>query len=195
MAKNGTKPAAKKRGAADAKDVADSIRFLPQSYVADYPVRKLKEFPGNPKEHDIGAIAESMKSSGFAGVILAQKSTGRIISGHGTRETARQEGAETVPVVLVDCDDKTARKLLLAFNRIPELGGYRDDLLVSMLQGLGEGGADALRGTGWDGDDVDALLKKISAPPAFPSVDESIPTEHQCPKCGYEWSGPSKPKG
>ena len=28
-----------------------------------------------------------------------------------------------------------------------------------------------------------------SAPEDFPEVDENVPTEHQCPKCGYRWSG------
>jgi rubrerythrin len=27
------------------------------------------------------------------------------------------------------------------------------------------------------------------APDDFKEVDENIPTEHTCPKCGYSWSG------
>jgi hypothetical protein len=30
------------------------------------------------------------------------------------------------------------------------------------------------------------------APSEFPEADEDIETEHQCPKCGYEWSGKSR---
>jgi hypothetical protein len=31
-----------------------------------------------------------------------------------------------------------------------------------------------------------------SAPLEFPVLDETISTEHRCPKCGYEWSGKRK---
>ena len=29
----------------------------------------------------------------------------------------------------------------------------------------------------------------------FPTMDENIQTDHECPKCGYKWSGSSAPKG
>ena len=32
-------------------------------------------------------------------------------------------------------------------------------------------------------------------PEEFPPVDEDLPTEHRCPKCGYEWSGSSRLEG
>ena len=32
-------------------------------------------------------------------------------------------------------------------------------------------------------------FKPPEPPPEFPIVDEDLPTEHTCPKCGYEWSG------
>jgi len=37
-----------------------------------------------------------------------------------------------------------------------------------------------------------AGLGNIIAPEDFPEYDESIETEHRCPKCGYEWSGSSQ---
>jgi len=36
---------------------------------------------------------------------------------------------------------------------------------------------------------VPAHGRDESAPAAFPEYDESIETDHRCPKCGYEWSG------
>lgn len=195
--KNATKAATngKRTGADDAKAAAAALLMLPQKYEAKYPLAKLKEFPGNPKEHDIGAISESMRVSGFAGAVLVQRSTGRIIAGHGTTETVRQRGGRTVPVILIDCDDRTARRLLLAFNRLPQLGGFRDDMLARMLASVVTEGGDAaaLLGTGYDQDDVERLAKLLRAPDAFPKVGDDLPTEHQCPKCGYEWSGKPKP--
>jgi hypothetical protein len=46
--------------------------------------------------------------------------------------------------------------------------------------------------TGFDMDALDELMKsppQPDAPDDFPAVDENIETEHQCPKCGYQWSG------
>jgi hypothetical protein len=50
---------------------------------------------------------------------------------------------------------------------------------------------------------VDAMLRDLatesnpamvepSSPDEFASVDETIPTDHCCPKCGYQWSGGSQ---
>lgn len=32
----------------------------------------------------------------------------------------------------------------------------------------------------------------VEAPEEFPSVDDNLSTDYQCPKCGYEWSGQPK---
>lgn len=36
--------------------------------------------------------------------------------------------------------------------------------------------------------------KPVAAPASFQQVDESLPTEHQCPKCKYRWSGSTAPQ-
>ena len=39
---------------------------------------------------------------------------------------------------------------------------------------------------------LDGLLTDQAAPEApddFPEVDEDIPTEYECPKCSFKWSG------
>jgi len=51
--------------------------------------------------------------------------------------------------------------------------------------------------TGFDASAIERFLnppepEEKTAPEDFPEVDESIETEHECPKCGYEWSGKSK---
>ena len=49
----------------------------------------------------------------------------------------------------------------------------------------------SLLGTGWDDEDLVRLLAKIDPEPpeGWATFDEdSLLTDHQCPKCGYEWS-------
>jgi hypothetical protein len=60
--------------------------------------------------------------------------------------------------------------------------------LLALLQPM-----ESLRGTSYTADDLMQLLKEATPPgppSGFPGYDpESIPTEHQCPRCGYSWSG------
>lgn len=37
--------------------------------------------------------------------------------------------------------------------------------------------------------EIPELTIEAEAPETFAEYDESIPTEHECPKCGYRWSG------
>jgi ParB-like chromosome segregation protein Spo0J len=107
---------------------------------------------------------------------------------------ARHTGIERVPVYWVDVDDATARRILLADNRTAELATYDNDQLVDLLTRHANAGD--LLGTGWDADDVDDLIAQLAdgqinppdTPDEFPSFDEdSLDTEHICPKCGFEF--------
>jgi hypothetical protein len=61
-----------------------------------------------------------------------------------------------VPVYWVDVDDTEAQRILLADNRVSDLATWDDSILVGLLEGLANDGA--LLGSGYDGDDLDALL-------------------------------------
>ncbi len=143
----------------------------------------LTPHPDNPRQGDIGAIATSIQHNGWYGTVVAQKSTGHVLAGNHRLQAARQLGMTEVPVYWIDVDDTTARRILLADNRTNDLATYDDDILATLLADLAS--TDDLLGTGYDGDDLDDLL---ADPPDFPSIDEdTIDTQHECPKCGYEW--------
>ena len=148
------------------------------------PISELSQHPDNPRQGDVGAIATSIQENGWYGTVVAQKSTGRVLAGNHRLQAAQQLGMTDVPVYWVEVDDIAAKKILLADNRTNDLASYDDNLLTELLTELAS--TDDLLGTGYDGDDLDELIIK---PPEFPSFDEgSINTDHQCPKCGYEWS-------
>lgn len=178
----------------------------------------------NPKRHDVEAVKASVARFGFLEPIVLDERTGRLVAGHGRVETlvalealgGRPEwwpeeaswppdgvtvlkGAWQVPVVAgwSSADDGEAHAAGVALNRVGEgLWDGRElaDLLTELDAGAG------LAGTGYDRSDLDLLLAELaprdaSPPGEFPSFDENIETEHQCPRCGYEWSGASgKPK-
>jgi ParB-like chromosome segregation protein Spo0J len=152
------------------------------------PIKNLTPHPDNPRQGDIGAIAVSIQENGWYGTLVAQQSTGVVLAGNHRLQAAKQLGMKELPVYWVDVDDTTARKILLADNRVNDLASYDSEALAEILTDLAT--TDDLLGTGYDGDDLDDLLSDMEepeAPPEFPSFDDDLETEQVCPKCGYEF--------
>jgi hypothetical protein len=139
------------------------------------PVATLKAAKRNPKDHDIGTLTQSIQRHGFVDAVILDERTGRLVSGHGRVEALRmleQSGAEPPPGVQTSSDgwlvpvqrgwasssDREAEAFLVAANRLVEAGGWNEDQLRDLLVDLASDGPEALLGTGYDGDDIDALL-------------------------------------
>lgn len=120
------------------------------------PVGSLEFYPGNPRRGNVDAIAASLAENEQYAPIVVQRSTRYVLAGNHTLKAAISLGWPEIDVVLVDVDDKRARKILLSSNRIPELGDYDDQALAEVLAAL-DGD---LGGTGWDVYDVDGLADK-----------------------------------
>lgn len=131
----------------------------------------LELHPDNPNQGDVGAIAESMAFHGFYGVLYVQRSTRRVLAGNHRLMAARQLGLDEVPVVWLDVNDEQAARILLVDNRTTRLGSDDDKLLTELLQSLAMTD-DKLAGTGFDGDDLDALLR--DAEPTQAATPEQI---------------------
>jgi ParB-like chromosome segregation protein Spo0J len=164
-------------------------RLLPQDYEL-VEIERLRPHPDNPRQGDVGAIHESIEANGFYGALVVQRSSAHVLVGNHRLQAALHAGENELPVIWVDVDDDRARRIMLADNRSGDLASYDESRLVELLEelALGEGG---LEGTGWDGDELDRLLRDAEPPEGFKEVDETIDTQYACPKCGYEWSGAS----
>lgn len=146
-------------------------------------VDQIQPHPDNPRIGDIGAIHDSIERHGFWGAIVVQKSTGNILAGNHRWMAARHAGLAKVPVTFVDVDDEKAKRILVADNRLSDLGVYSDDSLVALLKELAST-ADGLAGTGFDGDDLDDLIHKLGdGEEGHPYGREKI----TCPECGHEF--------
>lgn len=170
------------------------------------PVDQLTPYYRNPRRGDLEAIARSLTLLGqYRPIVVNQGSlTGRrleVLAGSHTLLAARQLGWDAIDAVLLDVDEETAKKIVLADNRLPELGTYDDDVLTQLLKELPE-----LDATGYETYDIDALLADIGpAPlaPARPSTSHSPQAtlhfrpesdisrlDHlrpqPCPQCGYD---------
>jgi DNA modification methylase len=136
------------------------VEQVSQKYVR----RKLDDLtphPANPRQGDVGAIHQSIEANGFYGAVIVQKSTGYVLAGNHRMQAAAHAGATSLPVIEVDVDDATATRILLADNRTNDVATYDQDALAGLLKSLAEDGG--LAGSGYDGDDVDALLADIAS--------------------------------
>lgn len=135
-----------------------------------HPLEDLNPHHANARDGDVGAIIESIETNGLYRPIVVNRGnqTGRpneILAGNHTHEAMRLLETDRIPVTWVDVDETTATRILLVDNRSNDLATYRDDELAELLVGLSDGhGADALKGTGFDGDDLDDLLLMLEPP-------------------------------
>ena len=129
--------------------------------------------------------------------------TGHILSGHGRTDVLRQmraagqeppEGITVedddwlVPVDYVSVPENQEGAVTIALNRTVELGGWDNVKLAQLLQEIAAIDDELLNATGYDGDDLDALLRELN--PDFepgsmddqPRLDELDPII--CPHCG-----------
>ena len=120
-------------------------------------ISSLTAYPTNPRRGDIDAIALSLTAHGQYRPIVVQASTKFVLAGNHTLKAAKKLGWKKIKAVLVEVDDDTAKKIVLADNRLTDLAGYNEPLLKSLLQALPE-----LDGTGFTQSEVDTLDRLIS---------------------------------
>lgn len=172
-------------------------------------IRDLREDPLNANEHtarNIGLIADALQHVGAARSIVIDED-GVVLAGNGVVEAAAQVGIERVKVVEADGNEIVAVrrrglteeqkiKLALYDNRASDFSRWNPDV----LRAIAEKGVDLL--PLFTAEELAGVAaahvaahggEPPTAPEAFPAVDESLPTEHRCPKCGYEWSGDPRP--
>ena len=154
-------------------------------------VESLTPDPENARRHDqrnLDAIAGSLRQFGQRRPLVCYGST--VIAGNGTLAAAKTLGWTEISITRVprDWSIEQARAYALADNRTAELAEWDTKVLADQLVDL-----DAV---GWD---VSEFGFEPLSPPTdpgppsdFPTYDDDTPTEHRCPKCGYEWSGSSR---
>lgn len=143
------------------------------------PMSELHLWPRNPRRGDVGAIAESLKRFGQVKPIIVQKSSMQITAGNHVYRAASALGWLEIAAVVVDMTDKQAKAWLAADNRSAELGDFDEAELAILLADIAKN--DTLEGTGYDADDLDALLAKVGTGKGFghgdPDALGAIPDE------------------
>ncbi len=151
-----------------------TAHIAPQLLSLAVPIDSVELHPRNPRQGDVGAISESLKRFGQTKPIVVQHSTGFVVAGNHLLRAARALGWTKIAANGMDLNDDEAIAYLLADNRTSDLGSYDDDLLAAILAEVAA--ADNLAATGYDGDDVDALIRAAGLgevhgdPDAVPAV-------------------------
>lgn len=158
-------------------------------------VGDLVEHPSNFRQHSDEqkqVFGEIVKEVGFYGtphVFLNRKGKYQLIDGHMRREYLIEEfGEDTeIEVNLTDLTADEALVALVSHDAIGGMAGNDPEKIAKLMDDL----EDAEAGVGRMLDELAAKvgLSDGEAPDEFPEVDEDIKTDHECPDCGYCWSG------
>lgn len=144
--------------------------------------------PDNPKDHDLGALSESLARFGFVAPMGINENTGRLLWGHGRLVELRQlrtaaegpppdgilldeDGEWLAPVIRgIQLSPEDGKAYLITDNRLVELGGWNERQLIDNLIAIA-GSTLGLDGTGYDGDDLDALIIIHGGPPDLDQLE------------------------
>lgn len=168
-------------------------------------LEKVKVAKQNPKLHDVQAIRKSIVEHGFAGALILDGRTNRLIAGHGRLKVLRlmksegvkppagireSHGTWLVPVAngFRSKNDKHAAALLVADNRTSELGGWDRPNLLGVLDKLKV--LEDFELTGFTLDELEALRVEVD-PPDLPEplrpAGMKITKQVKCPNCATEF--------
>lgn len=138
---------------------------------ADVPVGELKPHPDNPNRGSVKDIAASIEEFGQFRSIVAMED-GTILAGHHVWEASQKAGMTTIRVDYIKVkDDAEARKIMLADNRLADLGLGPDlDLLLENLEKL-DGD---LIGTGFDDEYIQMLEEATAGAPDFDDLEDEV---------------------
>lgn len=134
------------------------------------PIDSVHTAEWNYNNGDVEEIVTSIIISGMYRPIYAQKSTGAIVAGNHTWAACKEMGADQIPVVELDIDDMTARRLLVADNEIARKARPDHGLLLTILETLNE--QDTLLGSGVNEQELIQLRELVKMEPEYAEADD-----------------------
>jgi ParB-like chromosome segregation protein Spo0J len=153
------------------------------------PIMELREFPNNPRRGDVELLVESLGYHGQYRPIVANRRTSEVLAGWHTLKAARKLGWQMIAVTWVDVDPITAKRIVLADNRLTDLANYDDTALLDLLMML-----ESLEGTGFNHDDLIKLesivtgqLEEITNPTDTPPQEDDDDFKIKISVGKYKW--------
>lgn len=119
----------------------------------------LAPFPGNARRGNRAKLLESLEANGqYRSLIVRRTGSGELIvlAGNNTMAALEERGDEQARCEIVTCDDQTALRVNLVDNKVNDEATYDDQARAELL-----GLLDGLDGTGYEEDEVDALMARF----------------------------------
>jgi ParB-like chromosome segregation protein Spo0J len=165
-----------------------------------WPIDKLIPYARNARKIPQGAIdkvAASIQEFGWRQPIVVDGDR-VVVAGHVRLLAGKQLGEKKVPVhVATGLTPGQIKAFRLMDNRSHQESGWDMELLGPEMAELQALSIDVAL-TGFDAEEISKFLDPEASegkpPDSFKEYDETIPTEHECPKCGDTWSGAAGPK-
>lgn len=160
-----------------------------------WPLDKVKPYSHNPRTHppaQIKLLAQLLERFGPDQDIVVDEH-GVILKGHGRRLAAIEAGMKDFPVTQrsgLSEEDKSA--IRIADNQVALLSGWDSELVRFEIERLKRSDY-PIELLGFGEAQLVQFTTTPQAPGSFAEFGEDIKTDHQCPKCGFLWSGSTKP--
>ncbi len=127
--------------------------------------------PYNPRRmpaEKLKHLKAALQQYGCVQPVVVNRRTNRIVGGHQRVKAAEAIGMLQLPVTYVDLDERAEKSLNLALNRIQ--GEWDVDALQALLREVA-GSGDQTFVTGFDGKDLEVLLRSFAAGTGNTDVD------------------------
>jgi len=98
---------------------------------------ELAENPANWRRHpeaQLSALTDTLAEVGWAGALLYNERTQRLIDGHGRRKVALDQGTERVPVLIGSWDEATEKKILATLDPLAAMAEADGPALEALLR-------------------------------------------------------------
>ena len=142
----------------------------------------------NPRRNTdaAGVLAGAVQEVGWGAPVLIQKSSGKLIAGHTRHKAALQLGLERVPALVLDVDDRRAKALQLADNRLGELAAWDWPGLAEDLSAFG---LEEVEAFGFDSKYLEDLADKVDGFGPLDITEDEVPDPPKDPvtKPGDVW--------
>jgi len=135
-----------------------------------------------PGDAEYEKLTSSLKKFGCVENLVWNSRTGNLVSGHQRLKVMKDLGYQEVDVVVVDLSLPEEKMLNLALNKIS--GDWDEDKLASLLEDLRVSAEDDIVLTGFDQEEISALLDQAIEPPAEDAFDGLIQPKETITKRG-----------
>ena len=106
--------------------------------IQEIPFAKINPAPYNPRQrlvptdHEYQTIKNSVKEFGLVELLVWNKRTGNLVSGHTRLDILKADGEKVAPCVVVDLPVEKEKALNITLNN-PNVGGHWEDVSLANL--------------------------------------------------------------